>query len=74
MFRQGGALCLERAIIICMVLRIFGLFTKVVIGKKLSFSMIESFPFHAWVELEGKPVDEHIGVLDQYKRLDVVPS
>ncbi|MCH5583672.1 lasso peptide biosynthesis B2 protein [Shimazuella sp. AN120528] len=74
LFRQGEALCLERAIIICMVLRSFGLSAKVIIGKKLSFSMIERFPFHAWVELDGKPVDEHIGVLDQYKRLDEIPS
>ncbi|WP_028776449.1 lasso peptide biosynthesis protein [Shimazuella kribbensis] len=74
LFRQGEALCLERAIIICSVLRSFGLPANVVLGKKLSFSMTERYPFHAWVELEGSPVDDHIGVLSQYKRLDVIPS
>jgi hypothetical protein len=74
LFRQGKALCLERAIIICYVLRSFDLPAKVIIAKKLSFSMIEQYPFHAWVELYGKAVDEHQAVQQQYKLLDSLPS
>ena len=74
LFRQGEALCLERAIIICYMLRSFDLPAKVIIAKKLSFSMIEQYPFHAWVELHGKAVDEHKAVRQQYKLLDSLPS
>ena len=59
------ALCLERAVVICAALRYVGLPTQVVIGRRSTMMSVLDFEFHAWVELEGVPVNDKLS----YKQL-----
>ncbi|KYG30805.1 lasso peptide biosynthesis B2 protein [Priestia endophytica] len=63
--KHKQALCLERATVICAALRFVGLPAQVVIGRRRTMMSVLEYEFHAWVELEGVPVNDKIA----YKQL-----
>ncbi|MBE9914424.1 lasso peptide biosynthesis B2 protein [Paenibacillus donghaensis] len=58
-FNNPKAICLERSSVICTALRSMGLPAQVVIGRKASANSASDYNFHAWVELDSIPVNDH---------------
>lgn len=58
-FYNPQAICLERSIVICTALRSIGLPAQVVIGRKATANSSSDYNFHAWVELDNIPVNDH---------------
>lgn len=66
------SLCLEQSLACCCYLRTLGLPTHVVIGQS-RFGKVERFAFHAWVELEGRVINDLEELQTGYQVLQRLP-
>ncbi|MEU3602707.1 lasso peptide biosynthesis B2 protein [Streptomyces sp. NPDC006798] len=63
-----GPWCLQRSIATALLCRVTGVWPEWVVGVRT-----EPFTAHAWVEVDGVPVDEDTERLTAFRRLVVVP-
>jgi hypothetical protein len=62
------AVCLERSVVICNVLRnITGIHCQVIIGRREAMNSSVNYEFHAWVELNNLPINDVLSVKNQFK-------
>ncbi|SHE66873.1 Transglutaminase-like superfamily protein [Seinonella peptonophila] len=73
-FRKDKALCIERASVLCYVLRNLNIEAQVVIGSKSAMNSTLDFPYHAWVEAFGIPVSDPSGVKNHFNELHRFPK
>jgi len=73
-FFHKRALCLERSIAISTSLRIMGLPSQVVIGQRAAMAADEEFECHAWVELDGVPINDYVSRKYWFNELYRVPE
>ena len=59
-----GALCLGRSLLLWFLLRRRGMDAELVVGSKRQVD--ETWMAHAWVELDGQPVNDAADVRDHY--------
>lgn len=63
-----GPWCLQRSIATALLCRVTGVWPVWVVGVRT-----EPFTAHAWVEVDGVPVDEDTEQLTAFRRLVVIP-
>ncbi len=65
-------LCLERSVALAYSLIYLGFPSYIIIGK-CNYYMTE-FVFHSWVEISGRPLNDHIGVKKQWTAIYKFPK
>ncbi|GAC43644.1 lasso peptide biosynthesis B2 protein [Paenibacillus popilliae] len=73
-YKNPQAICLERASVICTALRSMGLPAQVIIGRKASANSASDYDFHAWVELDGSPVNDFFSNKTHFMEIERLPS
>lgn len=68
-FFPGRAVCLEQSLALYVLLRRRGVPAELCLG-------VQAYPFqaHAWVELDGRPVNEDAEVVEKFRRMPQVAS
>ncbi len=67
------AICLERSIVICAMLRYLGIPSQVIIARKAAMNASQRYEFHAWVELNGLPINEVLSTKTLFTEVDRYP-
>jgi hypothetical protein len=66
-------LCLERSMALTYALISMGIPAKLMIGKA-KYHINNNFSFHAWVEIYGRPLNDHDGMHKQWNVVYMLPK
>lgn len=72
-FVKQSDLCLERSMALTYALISLGIPVNLVIGKA-KYYISDNYNFHAWVEIYGKPLNDHDGMYKQWNVIYRLPK
>lgn len=73
LFRKK-ALCLERSVAVCASLRYLGIDAQLIIGRKNAANAGDKFEFHAWVEVDNKPINDSYSKKSLFLEMHRIPK